>query len=169
MSVAQPDGDLITAIAAGLASRLRALVVALDRLDRLETGSGTWLAGFADTELHAAATELSLRALRTVADPANFAVLQALAGDDAQPLSHLIDSTGLGRLALSERLNDLVQVGLATRLIDTDHAEITGAGASLIRLIDALIVEVATQYLPGRADSANDLNDFGGWFGGGPP
>jgi hypothetical protein len=49
-------------------------------------------------------------------------------------------------------LNDLVQVGLATLLIDTDHAQITGAGASLMRLIDALIAEVAAQYLsrPGR-------------------
>ena len=147
MSAAAPDGELIASVAAGLASRLRALVAALDRLDRLESGSGIWLAGFAETELHGAATELSLRALRTVADPANFAVLQALAGDESQPLSHLIDSTGLGRLALSERLNDLVQVGLATRLIDTDHAQITQAGASLIGLIDALITEVAVQYL----------------------
>jgi len=152
MNEALADGDLIAAVAAGLASRLRALVVALDRLDRLESGSGTWLAGFADSELRGAATELSLRALRTIADPANFAVLQALASDDSQPLSHVIDTTGLGRLALSERLNDLVQVGLASRLIDTDHAQITGAGASLIRLIDALIAEVAAQYLaqPGR-------------------
>jgi len=152
MNDAPQDGDLIAAVAAGLASRLRALVAALDRLDRLESGSGTWLAGFAETELSSAATELSLRALRTVADPANFAVLQALAGDASHPLSHVIDITGLGRLVLSERLNDLVQVGLATRLIDTDHAQITGAGASLIRLIDALIAEVAAQYLarPGR-------------------
>ena len=152
MNDAPQDGDLIAAVAAGLASRLRALVAALDRLDRLESGSGTWLAGFAETELSSAATELSLRALRTVADPANFALLQALAGDDSHPLNRLIDATGLGRLALSERLNDLVQVGLATRLIDTDHAQITGAGASLIRLIDALIAEVAAQYLarPGR-------------------
>src|SRR6266496_2734513 len=152
MNEAPPDGDLIAAVAAGLASRLRALVAALDRLDRLESGSGTWLAGFADSELRDAATELSLRALRTVADPASFALLHALASDDSLPLSHLIDTTGLGRLALSERLNDLVQVGLATRLIDTDHAQITGAGASLFRLIDALIAEVAAQYLarPGR-------------------
>ena len=152
MSAAPPTGDLIAAVAAGLASRLRALVAALDRLDRLEAGSGAWLAGFAETELHGAATELSLRALRTVADPANFALLQTMAGDDSQPLSQLIDATGLGRLALSERLNDLVQVGLATRLIDTDRAQITGAGASLIRLIDALIAEVTAQYLarPGR-------------------
>jgi hypothetical protein len=152
MSAAPPDSDLIASVAAGLASRLRALVAALDRLDRLESGSGTWLAGFAETELHGAATELSLRALRTVADPANFAVLRALAGDESHPLNQLIDATGLGRLALSERLNDLVQVGLATRLIDTDHAQITGAGASLFRLIDALIAEAAAQYLarPGR-------------------
>jgi len=152
MNEAPPTGDLIAAVAAGLTSRLSALVAALDRLDRLESGSGTWLAGFVDSELPGAATELSLRALRTVADPGNFALLQALASDASQPLSHVIDTTGMGRLVLSERLNDLVQVGLASRLIDTDHAQITGAGASFIRLIDALIAEVAAQYLaqPGR-------------------
>jgi hypothetical protein len=58
-----------------------------------------------------------------------------------------MEETGLGRLVLSERLNDLVQVGLATRLIDTDHAQITAAGAGIVRLVEALIADVAKQYL----------------------
>lgn len=146
MTTPSPIDDLIVNIAAGLASRLRSLVIALDRLDRLESGSGTWLANFEAEELPAAATELTLRALRTIADPTNFIILKTLAAEDSYSLDHLIELTGLGRLALSERLNDLVQVGLATRLIDTDHAQITAAGASAVRLVETLAGEAMKQY-----------------------
>jgi hypothetical protein len=143
LSTSTLTDDLITTVAGGLVGRLRSLVMALDRLDRLESGSGTWLAQFKAEELPDAATELTLRALRASADPTNFAILKALADDDSRSLAQLIDATGLGRLSLSERLNDLVQVGLALRLIEIDHAQITAAGASLVRLIEAVSTEVA--------------------------
>ncbi len=138
--------EFIVQVAGGLTGRLRSLVIALDRLDRLESGSGEWLSGFAEAELAEAATALTLRALQTSADPANFVILTALA-DDSQAIDHLIETTGIGRLVLSERLNDLVQVGLATRLIDTDHAQITAAGASMVKLIDQIVAGVSEQYL----------------------
>lgn len=146
MSAEASTAGLLANVAAGLAGRLRSLVVALDRLDRLESGSGAWRARFEEAELPEAATELTLRALRTGADPANFRILRALAADDSHALGRLIETTGLGRLVLSERLNDLVQVGLATRLIDTDHAQITPAGASLLRLVEALVDAAVQQY-----------------------
>lgn len=142
MNLSTLTNDLIPAIAGGLAGRLRSLVMALDRLDRLESGSGTWLAKFKTEELPEAATELTLRALRASTDPTNFAILKALATEDSRSLVQLIDTTGLGRLNLAERLNDLVQVGLAVRLIETDHAQLTAAGASLVRLVEALVAEV---------------------------
>lgn len=138
--------DVIAPVAADLAGRLRSLAMALDRLDRLESGSGEWLSSFSQKELPGAATELTLRALRTSADPTNFFILEALVAEGSRSLGHLIETTGLGRLVLSERLNDLVQVGLASRLIDTDHAQITAAGAHLVRLFKALSDEVARQY-----------------------
>lgn len=147
-AITQPD-DLIALIAAGLSGRLRSLAAVLDRLDRLESGSGAWLATFAGAELPDAAAELALRALRTTADPTNFAILKALAAGESHQLGRLMETTNLGRLALTERLNDLVQVGLATRLIDTDHAQITPAGASMARLLDMIIAEAVKQY-PGR-------------------
>lgn len=146
MTAGALSADLISDIAGGVAARLRSLAVALDRLDRLESGTGTWLSGFDAVELPDAATELTLRALRTGADPINFAILKTLAVEDSQPLAHLIEKVGLRRLTLSERLNDLVQVGLATRLIDTDHAQITPAGAGAVRLVEGLIAEVVEQY-----------------------
>ena len=141
-----PAGNLAAVIAAGLAGRLRSLAAVVDRLDRLESGSGTWLAAFADTELPEAATALTLRALRTVSEPDKFMLLKALAAGDSCSIGQLIETSGTGRLVLSEQLNDLVQVGLVVRLIDTDHAQITAAGASFVRLIEALIENVAEQY-----------------------
>lgn len=147
---ATPADKLIANVSGGLAGRLYSLVTALDRLDRLESGSGTWLADFDSPELTEAATELTLRALRTIAEPTNFMLLEALAAGDSHSLSYLIETTGLGRLVLSERLNDLVQVGLAARLIDTDHAQITSAGAGAVRLVEALIARVMQQYLASK-------------------
>jgi len=138
--------NLMTHLAAGLAGRLRSLVLMLDRLDRLESGSGNWLADFEADELPEAAAELTLRALRAVANPNTFTLLTALAGNDTHSIAQLMAITGFGRLALSERLNDLVQLGLAIRLIDTDHAQITPAGAAMLQLIEVLQSGVIEQY-----------------------
>jgi len=131
---------------AGLAGRMRTLALSLDRLDRLESGSGRWLEGFQEDELPQAAVELTLRALRTVSDPTNYQILVALTAQNTLPLTALMSSTSLGRLMLSERLNDLVQVGLASRLIDTDHAQITAAGAAVVQRISALGEQVAASF-----------------------
>lgn len=139
--------EFIDQVAGGLTGRLRSLVTALDRLDRLESGSGVWRSGFAEVELAEAALGLTLRALQTSANPANFAVLKVLAVEESQAIDHLIETTGIGRLVISECLNDLVQVGFATRLIDTDHAQITAAGASMVKLIDQIVAKVSEQYL----------------------
>lgn len=150
MSTTTLTDDLIKTVATGLAGRLRSLIMALDRLDRLESGSGTWLAKFEAEELPEAATELTLRALRTSADSTNFLILQSLATEDSRSLTQLIDIIGLGRLSLSERLNDLVQVGLAIRLIDTDHAQVTATGVSLVSLVKAISTAVAQKTVDGR-------------------
>ncbi len=141
------DNVTTNIIAAGLAGRLRLLALVLDRLDRLESGSGEWLAGFAERELPEAAAAMTLRALRTSADPVNFAILKGLAASESQKIVDLITLVGIGRLPLTERLNDLAQVGLASRLIDTDHAQITAAGGALIQLIENLTGLVVEQYL----------------------
>jgi DNA-binding HxlR family transcriptional regulator len=138
---------LIAQVAGGLVGRLRSVAIALDRLDRLESGTGEWLSGFEEAELAESATALALRVLRTSADSANYAILVALAADNSLAIDQLMEATGFGRLVLSERLNDLVQVGLATRLIDTDHAQITVAGDSMVRIINQMVTEITGQYI----------------------
>lgn len=139
--------DFIKQIAGGLSGRLRALVLAQDRLDRLESGSGQWREGFVTEELADSASFLTLRALQTVSDPTNFKILQVLATADSQAIPALMNEAGVGRLVLSERLNDLVQVGLAMRLIDTDHAQITAAGASMVRFVEQTADQIQQTYL----------------------
>ena len=125
-------------LSAALALRLRDLARLLDRLDRLESGTGDWLAAQRPEDLAAAATDMTLRALRLATEPANFVLLNRLARADALTMAELEQAAGLGRLALGERLNDLIQVGLAQRNIDTDQVQATQAGAALAGLITAI-------------------------------
>jgi len=101
----------------------------------LESGTGEWLASQGEGALREAATDMTLRALRAAADPTNFAILAFLSAHTSAPIAELETATGFGRLALAERVNDLVQVGLAGRNIDTDHVQGTAAGAALVGLI----------------------------------
>jgi hypothetical protein len=132
--MAQGLNDLSSA----LALRLRDIVRMLDRLDRLESGTGEWLASQDDGVLRDAAADMTLRALRAAADPTNFAILTFLSAHAAAPIAELERASGLGRLALTERVNDLVQVGLAGQNIDTHQVQGTAAGAALVGLIDSI-------------------------------
>jgi hypothetical protein len=125
----------LTDLSSALALRLRDIARLLDRLDRLESGTGEWLASQGEGALREAATDMTLRALRAAADPTNFAILAFLSAHTSAPIAELETATGFGRLALAERVNDLVQVGLAGRNIDTDHVQGTAAGAALVGLI----------------------------------
>ncbi len=125
-------------LSTALAFRLRDIARTLDRLDRLESGTGEWLAAQDDAALAGAAREMALRALRAAADPTNFALLTFLAAHTSAPMGELEKASSLGRLALSERVNDLVQVGLAARNIDTDQVQGTAAGAALVGLIEGI-------------------------------
>ncbi len=129
--MAQGLADLSSA----LALRLRDIARLIDRLDRLESGTGEWLASQGDGALRDAATDMTLRALRAAADPTNFAILTFLSSHTSAPTAELEKASGLGRLALIERVNDLVQVGLAGRNIDTDHVQGTAASVALVGLI----------------------------------
>ncbi|HLF02218.1 MAG TPA: hypothetical protein VI547_09605 [Anaerolineales bacterium] len=121
-----------------LAMRLRDLARMIDRLDRLESGTGEWLAAQNDAAAREAATDMTLRALRAAADPTNFAILKFLSAHTSTPIAELETAISGGRLALVERVNDLVQVGLAGRNIDTDQVQGTAAGAALVGLIESI-------------------------------
>jgi DNA-binding HxlR family transcriptional regulator len=123
-------------LSSALSQRLRDLVRLADRLDRLESGTGEWLKSQPDEDWMAASTEMTLRALRVASDPTNYAILAFLLKRTTAPIADLEQAVHLNRLALTERINDLIQVGLAARNIDTDQVQGTAAGAALVEWIN---------------------------------
>jgi hypothetical protein len=134
-------GDSRDAILEGLTDRVRMLLRALDRQDRLETAQAFvgWLEREAEHgRLPDVARELFLRALRIAADPVNYRILQGLDPSNACDLPMVMERSGLDRVAASERVNDLVQVGLAVRDLMGDQIRGTPLGVGLVCLIEDL-------------------------------
>ena len=101
------------AILAGLVERVRGLLLTLDRRDRLETASDSvgWLQRQTREQLDSIAQGMLLRVLRAAGDSVNYGILERLDGLNPVNATDLMSETGLDRVALSERLNDLAQVG----------------------------------------------------------
>jgi len=133
----------LSVLAQTMAYRLRDISRLLDRLDRLEAGSGNWLNGQDEASLAESALGMTLRTLRLAADTHNYAILSHLAKHDTSPVAELQELLSLDRMTLSERLNDLVQVGLVVREIDTDHVQISDAGKVIVELIKHLQSETS--------------------------
>ena len=125
----------------GLTDRVRQLLRALDRRDRLETAGE--LFGWLQRERQAgrlpdAAREMLLRALRIAGDAINYQILRHLDPLEAVELPALMAATGLSRVAVSERVHDLVQTGLASREMIGDQIRGTDLGAGLVILVEAV-------------------------------
>ena len=84
------------------------------------------------------ARDLALAALRAAGDPVAYAMLRRMADGDT-PLADLCAVTGLPRLAVWERVNGLVAVGLAGRRHEDDSAGLTPAGQALVELVEEAV------------------------------
>lgn len=142
------DGADLDAVAAGLRARIRDLRAALERLDSFAfapRADGADGAGSADEPAgtpESVAREFVLRALRALADPVNHRLLSRM-GTDGASIGELETAVSLPRLAVWERLSDLLQVGLAERSLEAGRAALTPAGAALVRLVDDLAAATA--------------------------
>lgn len=123
-----------------LAARIADIEAALERYGAFafEPGGGAPAPALAPGERAAAARELMLRALRTAADPVGFAMLRRLAEGDAT-LDELVGLVSLPRLSVWERVNDLVQAGLAGRSLEQDRAGLTPLGRVLVGLVETAV------------------------------
>jgi DNA-binding MarR family transcriptional regulator len=83
------------------------------------------------------ARELVLRALRMMGDPLQYRALLRLRESDADlgALAALLD---LPRLAVWERVNDLVQAGLVARSHEADQAGLSAVGQALVELVETM-------------------------------
>lgn len=124
----------------GLAARIRDLRAALDRLDSFafRPGQESESPGGSESpgESERMARELVLRALRALSDPLNHDLLSRLANEGGASVGDLQSAVSLPRLAVWERLSDLLQVGLVERSLEGDRAALTPVGAVLVRLVE---------------------------------
>jgi hypothetical protein len=139
----------------GLWGRFKGMVLAMDRLDRLESATDFvgWLDALPDDQeqIDEAATELTLRAFRLAADPVSYRMLVRLRSERGVPFVALMEETGLGRVPASERVNDLVQAGLAVKDMATGSVQATLLTDGLVGLIDEVRMRFAqtiTERLP---------------------
>lgn len=145
--------EQVDAIADGLWRRLRDVILTTHRLERFafspeEPDAGP-MAGrlgalLADEEGRGAvARDLALRAFGAATDAVNFRILKGLGAAGPVALGDLAGEVGLPPLALAERVSDLVQVGLAARLSDSDAAACTPAGGGCVAVIEAVASRLA--------------------------
>ncbi len=129
------------AIVDGLAARVRNLLRSLDRQDRLETAQAFvgWLEKERrDGTLPDDARELLLRALRVASDPVNYRILGRLDPLVPVEIPELLRHCGLERVAVSERVNDLVQAGLAVRELVNDQVRGTALAGGVVSLVEGI-------------------------------
>ena len=128
----------------GIVARLRTLLLVLDRQDRLETAQAFagWLEGESKPDrLTDHAREILLRALKVAGDPVNYTILRQLDPIEPVEIPELMRQTRLSRVAVSERVNDLVQTGLAVREMINDQVR----GTELVEGLRHFIETAARQ------------------------
>lgn len=144
-------------LARALAARLRDAAAAGEQLASFAFTEGAPAPGpeLRPGEERVAAHDFLLRTLHGVSDPLNWQVLAAAVeaasareSDDERPASASIDDLcarlTLPRLALTERVNGLIQLGLMARDLERDSVTVSPAGESLFELICELDAEIAT-------------------------
>lgn len=144
MSVVTPC--VSPALARALAARLRDATQAGERLAAFAFTEGEPApeAELRDGEELAAAHDFLLRVLHGVSEPTSWAALSAaMPAGDRVPLDRLTERLGLPRLAVTERVNGLIQLGLLTRDLEHDAVVATPAGEALFELICELDAEIA--------------------------
>jgi hypothetical protein len=140
--------NAIDEISNGAWARLRNLLGALDRVDRLETSSefDGWLQAFARDEAALAATlrEFLLRALRLASDPLNFQILSHLKRGGPTSFGDLLTLTRVSRVELVERANELARAGLTLQALEGEQVEITNLALGLLTLWDDILAQMKT-------------------------
>ncbi len=136
-------------LARALAARLRDANAAGEQLASFAWTEGPPAAAGPGPELRggeelAVAHDFLLRVLHGVSEPLSWQVLAAVAGAQEGPsLDLLAQRLELPRLALTERVNALIQLGLMGRDLEHDSVTPTPAGTALFELVCELDAEIA--------------------------
>lgn len=93
------------------------------------------------------ARDLVLRALGAAVDPVNDALLGVLGEGDAA-LADVASRLALPRMAVRERVNDLLALGLVAYSPDGDRAGLSVAGQGIAALVSGLVHDIAAEGEP---------------------
>jgi hypothetical protein len=157
-----------TIIAEDLWQRFRLLAMVIDRTDsfvgmppvgeslRSQAGEQVplrWLNALANNhgEIKAIASDLVLRFFRVALEPTNFTILLKLSEQPVVSLPELLQATQVNRLSLSERVNDLIQAGLAVKDVQTGQVQGTKAAEAMVGFVQQTqenLCELILQKLP---------------------
>lgn len=161
ISRAEPPGRLASTLGEAAASVLSHLVEVVDREDRLESGTGRFRQDLAaDKESrNRAAEDAVLRVLRMAADPVNYRILDELARSAQVSTVDLSQRVGLPRLAIEERVSDLVSAGLAAKVFSSGRIAGTDAGAALAEFIRGAVAAGSAGLGDGLRQRASGEND----------
>jgi hypothetical protein len=121
-----------------LAARMADIAAAVDRYGAYAYSEGPAPDPTPDGDPDVVVRDLALAALRAAGDPLSYAMLRRMAGGDAS-LVELGAAAGLPRLAVWERVNGLVAVGLVGRRHEDDSAGLTQAGHILVELVEGCV------------------------------
>ncbi len=132
-------------LARALAARLRDATVAGEQLASFAFSEGVPAPGpeLADGDELTVAHDFVLRALGGASDPVNWEMLAAVVTDGGVGLDDLATRLQRPRLAVTERVNGLIQLGLVSRDLEHDRVCASPAGDALFVLICDLDAEVA--------------------------
>jgi len=68
-------------------------------------------------------------------------------------VEQLSKDLGAGALVISERTNDLLQLGLTARALDSGLVRATEAGEAIVAMVDRVAEAIATRIRKGRDDA----------------
>lgn len=98
----------------------------------------TWIQTLVENEgeREKAVREFTLRAFRRGSEPINHWILRTAEANNAVSVDELEAELGISKPAVSERVNDLVQVGLLERNVDGDRVQSTVLTAGFVGMVD---------------------------------
>ncbi len=142
-------------LAEGLWTRLRNVLIALDRVDRLE-GAGNfagWVEAFQcdQAQIQTTAQDWILRAVRTACDPINYQILVTVHAAGELSIAQLMQATRLTRVDLWERVKELAGAGLVVQSLESDAVQGTRAADGLLAWVEALGEQIAAHARAGLA------------------
>lgn len=89
-----------------------------------------------DDQREQAAREFTLRTFRRGSDPLNHWIIRMAHEEQSVAVAELEDQVGVTKSTLSERVNDLVQVGLLERNLEGDVIQPTVLTAGFLGVVD---------------------------------